>query len=174
MKSTRIVIVVFCVVMFFVAWTAKAEEKTSAKAKGRVVTIVPSITKAGTNAVPALPANAPALAKINAEFMRKVMEASARIEAMKKEIEERENEIYRTNSEIKALQTQMIELQKTINEILDSDKELAEIKMKRDILWTTMPSLPKSNDRAFPPNLMRTKSPLPLGVGKPLVVPDKR
>jgi len=173
MKSARIV-VVFCAIVFFVAWTAKAEEKASAKAKDSVVTIVPSTTKAGANAAPVLPTNAPALAKINAEFMQKVMEASARIEAMKKEIEDRENEIYRTNRSIKTLQSQMIELQKTINKILDSDQELTEIKMKRDILWTTMPSLPKSNDRAFPPNLMRTKNPPPLGVGKPLVVPDKR
>ena len=173
MKSSKIVSV-FCAVVFCMAWNSVAEEKASAKTKGRVVTIVPSTTKAGANAAPALPTNAPALAEINAEFMRKVMEASAHIEAMKKEIEERENEIYRTNPRIKALQSQMIELQKTINKILDSDKELAEIKMKRDILWTTMPSLPKSNDRAFPPILMRTKSPPPLGVGKPLVVPDKR
>ncbi len=74
MKSARIV-VVFCAIVFLAAWTAKAEEKASAKAKGKVVTIVPSTTKSEANAAPALPTNAPALAKINAEFMRKVMEA---------------------------------------------------------------------------------------------------
>lgn len=84
----------------------------------------------------------PSLEAISAEFMRQVMETSARIEAVRKEIEERERFIYENNQEIKALRSQMKEIQKTISGILDEDEELAALKMDRDILWSIMPALP--------------------------------
>jgi len=151
------VIIVFVVVTLLMSAIARAEEKAGAPAPGRIVTVAPASKNAGTVAPAVFPTNAPSFAQMNAEFMRKVMEASARIEAMKKEVTERENEIYRTNPKIEALQVQMIDIQKAINSILDADKELADLKIKRDILWTTMPSLPKRNDRVFPPKVIRAR-----------------
>jgi peptidoglycan hydrolase CwlO-like protein len=87
---------------------------------------------------------------MSAEFMRKVMETSKKIEAVKKEIDDREREIHETNAEIKALRSQMIEIQKTINRILGEDAELARLAMEKDILWTVMPVLPKPAARPLP------------------------
>ena len=89
-------------------------------------------------------AQKPSMEAMSAEFMRKVMETSARIEGMRKEIAEREQVLYETNQEIKTLRSQMMEIQKTINGILDEDKDLAALQMERDMLWTIMPVLPKS------------------------------
>ena len=88
---------------------------------------------------------APFSPEMSAEFMRKVMETTARIEAVKKEIAERQNIIFETNPEVKAYRTKLIEMQKEIGKILDADAELAALKLNRDILWTTMPTLPRGN-----------------------------
>lgn len=86
---------------------------------------------------------APFSAEISADFIKKVMETSARIEECKKQIAERQAYLYESNPKIKALRTELLEMQKKINEILIDDKELADLRMNRDILWTTMPVLPK-------------------------------
>jgi hypothetical protein len=99
---------------------------------------------------------APSMEAMSAEFMKKVMETSARIEAMKKEIADREQFLYENHPELKAVRSQMIEIQKTINRILDEDEELARMKMDRDILWSIMPTLPSppSPGRPLPPGAM--------------------
>ncbi len=93
---------------------------------------------------------------MSAEFMRKVMETSARIEAMKKGIADREQDLYENHPEVKAMRSQMVEIQKTINRLLDEDQELARLKMDRDILWSVMPVLPKPAARTMPPGMMKT------------------
>ena len=93
---------------------------------------------------------APFSAEMSAEFMRKVMETSARIEAVKKQIAERQKVIYETNPEVKAYRADLIEMQKEISKIMDADVELAELKLSRDILWTTMPTLPRGNVQGGP------------------------
>ncbi len=98
--------------------------------------------------------NAP-MEAMSAEFMRKVMETSAKIEAMKKEISDREHELFETHPEVHAMRSQMVEIQKTINRILDQDQELIKLKMERDILWSVMPTLPKPTARSMPPSIMR-------------------
>lgn len=87
--------------------------------------------------------NAPFSAEISADFIKKVMETSARIEECKKQIAERQAYLYEHNSQIKSYRQEMIEMQAKINKIMDDDKELAELRLNRDILWTTMPVLPK-------------------------------
>ncbi len=94
---------------------------------------------------PAAAQPAPFSAEMSAEFMRKVMETTARIEGVKKEIAERRKVIFETNPEVKACRAQLIEMQKTISKLLDADAELAALKQDRDILWTTMPTLPRGN-----------------------------
>ncbi|MBI2440551.1 MAG: hypothetical protein HYV35_04185 [Lentisphaerae bacterium] len=109
-------------------------------------------TAGGTNVAAGRPA--PFNAEISADFIRKVMETSAKIEAAKRQITERQTELYATNPEIKATRERMIELQKEINKILDADAELAELKMSRDLLWSTMPAMPKGRDpMTLPPRL---------------------
>lgn len=88
----------------------------------------------------------PFSAEISSDFIKKVMETSAKIEEAKREIAERQVKLYATNSQIKAYRTRMIELQKEINTILDADKELAELKMNRDLLWSTMPAMPRGRE----------------------------
>ena len=110
-----------------------------------------------TNAQAGISTNAPIVAQMNAEFMRKVMEASARIEKMKRQIAEREAQLYKANPAIKTLWADMIKKQNEINSILNTDKELAELKRKRAVLWTIMPVLPRSNVRGLPPTLMLPK-----------------
>jgi predicted nuclease with TOPRIM domain len=102
---------------------------------------------------------APKVTKMNAEFMKKVMEASAKIEKIKNKIEAREGELYKNNKEIKKYWAEIVKLQKRINTILNADPELSELEIKRDIVWTTMPSLPfpEVRNRApqfFPPQQM--------------------
>ena len=96
---------------------------------------------------------APFSAEISADFMKKVMETSAKIEAAKRQIAERQAQLYTTNPEIKSTRAQMIEGQKEINRILDADPELAELKMSRDILLSTMPALPKGQNPASMPRM---------------------
>ncbi len=100
-----------------------------------------------SSAATAAPKQSPFSAEMSAEFMRKVMETSARIEAVKKEIAERQKVIFETNPEVKAYRTRLIKMQKKINKIMAKDTELAELKLNRDILWSTMPTLPRGNVR---------------------------
>jgi len=81
--------------------------------------------------------------EMSAEFMRKVMETSARIEGIKKQIAERQAVIFETNPEVKAYRAQLIKMQSEINKILAADAELNTLKLNRDMLWTTMPTLPR-------------------------------
>ena len=89
--------------------------------------------------------------EMSAEFMRKVMETSAKIEAIKKQAAERRAEIFKTNTEIQSHQKQMVALQKKINALLAADGELTGLEMERDILLTTMPAMPAARVRAGAP-----------------------
>src|SRR5450759_2999588 len=104
----------------------------------------------GTNAAGRM---SPFSAEIGADFIKKVMETSAKIEEAKRQIAERQAQLYATNPEIKSTRARMIEGQKEINRILDADQELAELKMSRDILWSTMPALPKGQNPASMPRM---------------------
>jgi len=95
----------------------------------------------------------PFSAEISADFIKKVMETSAKIEEAKRQIAERQAQLYATNPEIKSTRARMIEGQKEINRILDADQELTELKMSRDILWSTMPVLPKGQNPASMPRM---------------------
>ena len=150
MKSAN-VIAGLCIVVMLGSTLALAEEKAKPKPKESAKRVVV------TNEASAFPTNAPTVTQMNAEFMRRVMETSARIEAVRKEIGERENELSETHPKIKAMRSQMAEMQKTINRILDQDEELAQLKLKRDIVWTTMPTLPTPAAPGFPPKFSRTK-----------------
>ena len=88
----------------------------------------------------------PFSAEVSADFIKKVMETSAKIKEAKRQIAERQAQLYATNPEIKSARARMIAGQKEINRILDADQELAELKMSRDILWSTMPALPKARN----------------------------
>jgi Tfp pilus assembly major pilin PilA len=88
--------------------------------------------------------------EMSAEFMQKVMETTAKIEAIKKKIAERQAVIYETNPQVKECRSQLIEMQHEINKILEADAELATLKLNRDILWTTMPTLPRGNSPGGP------------------------
>lgn len=149
MKSVRIIAGFGVVMLFVLSLIAGAEEKTGSSVNQNVKSGVAENTTAG------FPTNAPVMARMNAEFMRRVMETSARIEAIKSQITERQNQIYESNPEVKGLHSQIIEMQKRINKILNEDKELIELEMKRDVLWTIMPSLPRSRSRFFPPKMMK-------------------
>jgi hypothetical protein len=119
---------------------------SSAVAKDAVA-VEPGTTAASPNA----PAKqTPFSAEMSAEFMRKVMETSARIEVVKKEIADRTAVIYETNPEVKGYRSQLIAMQMEISKIMDTDPELATLKMNRDILWTTMPTFPRSNPHGGP------------------------
>ena len=109
-----------------------------------------SVNTGGTNAAGRM---SPFSAEIGADFMKKVMETSAKIEAVKRQIAERQAQLYVTNPEIKSTRARMIEGQKEINRILDADQELADLKMNRDLLWSTMPALPKGQNPASMPRM---------------------
>lgn len=89
----------------------------------------------------------PFSSEISADFIKKVMETSARIEECRKQIAERQSYLYKNNPEIKSLRTEMTGMQEKINAILDADKELVEMRISRDMLWTTMPKLPTGRDQ---------------------------
>lgn len=108
------------------------------------------VSAGGTNAAGRM---SPFSSEIGADFIKKVMETSAKIEAAKRQIAERQAQLYATNPEIKSTRARMIEGQKEINRILDADPELAELKMSRDILWSTMPALPKGRNPASMPRM---------------------
>jgi len=94
---------------------------------------------------------APFSAEISADFIKKVMETSARIEECKKQIAERQAYLYESNQQIKAYRKEIIEMQTKINTLLEADKDLAELRLNRDILWTTMPVLPKAREQQMGP-----------------------
>lgn len=104
----------------------------------------------GTNAMGQA---SPFSSEIGADFIKKVMETSAKIEEVKRQIAERQAKLYATNPEIKSTRALMIERQKEINLVLDTDQELADLKMSRDILWSTMPALPKGQNPASMPRM---------------------
>ena len=95
----------------------------------------------------------PFSAEISADFIKKVKETSAKIEEARRQIAERQAKLYESNPDIKACRAQMIEQQQKINQILDADPELAELKMSRDILWSTMPAFPKGQGPASMPRM---------------------
>jgi len=95
----------------------------------------------------------PFSAEISSDFIKQVMETSAKIEAAKRRIDECKKKLYETNSEIKSLRSKMEEIQREINRILDEDGELTGLKMTRDLLWSTMPPMPKIPDRAIWPGV---------------------
>ena len=103
------------------------------------------VNTGGTNAAGRA---SPFSAEIGADFMKKVMETSAKIEEAKRQIAERQAQLYATNPEIKSIRARMIEGQKEINRILDADQELAELEISRDMLWSTMPAMPKGQNPA--------------------------
>jgi hypothetical protein len=115
-----------------------------------------------TNLPAGQPKASPFSAEISADFIKKVMETSARIEECKKQIAERQNYLYESNPQIKAYRTQMIEMQAQINKIMEADKELADMRLGRDMLWTTMPVLPKSRAPQSGPG-MGPRMPMPAG-----------
>ena len=125
-----------------------------AKDKGKKETAPPappSGTLFSTNLPSGQPKSSPFSAEISADFIKKVMETSARIEECKKQIAERQAYLYESNPQMKAYRTQMIEMQSQINKIMESDKELADMRLNRDILWTTMPVLPKAREQQMGP-----------------------
>jgi len=97
---------------------------------------------------------APFSSEISADFIKKVMETSARIEACKKKIADRRVYLYEHNPEIKACRQEMTAMQTKINKLLETDQELAELRMNRDMLWTTMPVLPKPPEQHMAPRQM--------------------
>ena len=110
----------------------------------------PSGTLFSTNLAAGQPKSSPFSAEISADFIKKVMETSARIEECKKQIAERQAYLYESNPQLKAYRNQMLEMQSQINKILEADKELAGMRLNRDILWTIMPVLPKSREQQGP------------------------
>ena len=93
---------------------------------------------------------APFSPEMSQEFMRKVMETSARIEAVKKQIADRQAVIFETNPAVKAYRAQLVEMQNEIDKILAGDAELTTLKLNRDMLWTTMPTLPRGRPHGGP------------------------
>lgn len=125
--------------------TGVAQDKTTAAAAPAVVKTAPAGLTVSTNAGALGGAKAaPFSAEMSAEFMKKVMETTARLEEVKKQIAARQAELYSANPQIKAYRDEMIKMQAEINAILAADKELNELKMNRDILGTTMPAFPKA------------------------------
>ena len=110
--------------------------------------LIPAAAADGTKPSSVVRPPSPFSAEIGADFIKKVMETSAKIEEAKRQIAERQAQLYATNPEIKSTRARMIEGQKEINRILDTDQELIELKMSRDILWSTMPALPKGQNPA--------------------------
>ena len=134
--------------MVLSGWAAEPQSVPSSDLQPAPVMFTPMA--GGTNAAGRM---SPFSAEISADFIKKVMETSAKIEEAKRQIAERQAQLYATNPEIKSTRARMIEGQKEINRILDADQELAELKMSRDILWSTMPALPKGQNPASMPRM---------------------
>lgn len=134
------------VVLFGASFCLAADDKET----GKKATASPGAAPTGlfsTNASGDQIKAAPFSSEISADFIKKVMETSARIEECKKQIAERQAYLFESNRQIKAYRSEMVEMQHKINSILDADKELAGLRLNRDMLWTTMPTLPKGRDQ---------------------------
>ncbi len=86
----------------------------------------------------------PFSAEISADFIKQIMETSAKIDDAKRAIAGRRAQLFANNPDIKAARAQMVALQRKINAILDADPELADLRISRDIVWSTMPVFPHS------------------------------
>jgi hypothetical protein len=123
-----------------------AQEKKAADSSAAAAQQAPSVLMVSTNAgtlgggTKAMPFSA----EMSAEFMKKVMETTARLEEVKKQIAARQAELYASNPQVKAYRDELIKMQAQINALLVEDKELNELKMNRDILGTTAPAFPKA------------------------------
>ncbi len=150
MKSIRQVAGCGAVMLAIVlgGWAAEPQPAPISDHQPAPVMFMP--TAGGTNAAGRM---SPFSAEIGADFIKKVMETSAKIEEAKRQIAERQAQLYATNPEIKSTRARMIEGQKEINRILDADQELAELNMSRDILWSTMPAMPKGQNPASMPRM---------------------
>lgn len=126
-------------------------KKDTEKQAATPVATPPSGMMFSTNMSGGQAKSAPFSAEISADFIKKVQETSARIEECKKEIAERQAYLYESNPQVKAYRSQMIEMQTKINQLLETDKELADLRLNRDILWTTMPVFPKGRDQRLGP-----------------------
>ncbi len=142
------------VVILSVVWSGTAAEPQKATTSDRQVAPVMFAPPGGTNAAGR---SSPFSAEIGADFIKKVMETSAKIEEAKRQIAERQMQLYATNPEIKAMRARMIAAQKEINQILDADQELVDLKISRDILWSTMPVLPKGQNPGAKPRMPVTR-----------------
>ena len=80
---------------------------------------------------------------INPELIRKSMQARSEYESLTRQIVARKKKLYEENLTIKKLQTQMKKLQKQIDQILESNKELARLKSKFKNMSPQLPSGPK-------------------------------
>ncbi len=145
---------------------AGKETPPPAVAAGAPIVVKPSSGPAGTNAPKALQN-----AAMNEEFMQMVMEASRKIEEAKKAISERQAKLYETNPTIVKISKQMADMQSEINSIMESDKEYAELKIKRDILATIMPDMPKSSFPMAMPGRMPPPRPIGPGPSAPMMGP---
>ena len=139
---------VVMLVITWCGWAAEPQKDPSSASQPAPVMFVPPAGGTKTAGRPS-----PFSAKISADFIKKVMETSARIEKAKRQIADRQAKLYATNPDIKANRELMVKRQKEINRILDADPELAELKMSRDILWSTMPALPKGRTRSSLPHM---------------------
>jgi len=128
------------------AWADEA--KPSAAPTAPAPAVMPLMPPPG-GPLPPGPAGAPGGPKgapsqqFSEDFMKLVMEASAKIEEAKRLIQERQAHLIETDPAIQKLQASLMDMQKQINAIVEADPEYAQLKLKRDILATVMPDLPK-------------------------------
>lgn len=135
-----------------VSFCSAAEKKDAGEKEGMPAAVpVPSGQMFSTNMPGGQMKPAPFSAEISADFIKKVQETSARIEECKKQIAERKAYLFESNPQIKAYHKEMVEMQTKINTILEADKDLADLRLNRDMLWTTMPVLPKIREQQMGP-----------------------
>ncbi len=123
----------------------ECKQSPAANEQTKAPLMAPSATAAPAQTPPPAPKLTPFSAEMSADFMRKVMETSARIETVKKQMAERRATIFDNNPAVKSYRQQLIAMQKEINALLDADPELIAMKLNRDIMWSTMPALPRAN-----------------------------
>lgn len=136
------------ILVLSVSLCSAAEKKNTGE---KTATPAPSGQMFSTNMSGGQMRPAPFSAEISADFIKKVTETSARIEECKKQIAERQTYLFESNPQIKTYRKEMIEMQTKINAILEADKNLADLRLNRDILWTTMPVLPKAREHQMGP-----------------------
>lgn len=145
-----------CAGAFF---AADKDAKSTDPVAGAPIMIKPSNGPAGISEAKGLQN-----AAMHEDFMKMVMEASSKIEAAKNAIADRQEKLNETSPVVMKIRKQMIGMQKEINNIVESDPEYSELKIKRDILATIMPGMPKSS---FPMSM-------PGGMGAPGGMPPPR